>query len=127
MLNGTTDLAMSMTSAAQMALEGSALAVEDEACDGEGYYAIISKVLMTGNWYDGLVALYVENENELVEGDELVVYGKFAGAVIKLDEDKYTVTPTLTAGKVAKGQTYTITVAAGAKNITKSVVIPDGE
>lgn len=124
MLNGTTDLAMSMTGAAQMALEGSALAVEDEACDGEGYYAIISKVLMTGNWYDGLVALYVENENELVEGDELVVYGKFAGAVIKLDEDKYTVTPTLTGGKVAKGQTYTITVAAGAKNITKSVVIP---
>lgn len=120
MLNGTTDLAMSMTGAAQMTLEGSALAVEDVACDGEGYYAIISKVLMTGNWYDGLVAVVVENEDELTAGDELVVYGKFAGAIVKLDAEKYTVDPALTGGKLAAGE-HTITVKGA--NITKTFTV----
>ena len=120
MLNGTTDLAMSMTGAAQMTLEGSALAVEDVACDGEGYYAIISKVLMAGNWYDGLVALVVENEDELVAGDELVFYGKFAGAIVKLDADKYTVSPALVGGKLAAGA-HTITVTGA--NITKAFTV----
>ena len=124
MLNGTTDLSMSMTGVAQTALEGTALAVEDETCDGDGYYAIISKVLMTGNWYDGLVALVVENEEDLAEGDELVVYGKFAGAIIRLTSDKYTVAPTLTGGKVAKDTAYTITVNVGEdKTITKAFTV----
>lgn len=120
MLNGTTDLAMSMTGAAQMTLEGSALAVEDVACDGEGYYAIISKVLTTGNWYDGLVALVVENEDELAVGDELVVYGKFAGTIVKLDADKYTVTPALTGGKLDAAD-YKITVEGA--NISKEFTV----
>ena len=92
MLNGTTDLAMSMTGAAQMTLEGSALAVEDEACDGEGYYAIISKVLTNGKWYDGLVGLVIEDGDSLTSGEKLTVYGKFAGiGNILIDESKYSV------------------------------------
>ena len=54
MLNGTTDLSMSMTGASQMTLEGSALAVESENCEEEGYYAIISKVLTDDKITDGL-------------------------------------------------------------------------
>lgn len=93
MLNGTTDLAMSMTGAAQMTLEGSALAVEDEVCDGDGYYAIISKVLMSGNWYDGLVELIIENADALEVGDPVVVYGRFAGSGnVLIDNAKLTIT-----------------------------------
>ena len=123
MLNGTTDLAMSMTGAAQMTLEGSALAVEDEACDGEGYYAIISKVLTTGEWYDGIVDILVENEDALEEGDALVVYGQLSGAIARIDDDKYTVTPALVDGKVANNTKYTVSVVMGAKTITKEVTV----
>ena len=110
MLNGTTDLAMSMTGAAQMTLEGSALAVEDVACDGEGYYAIISKVLTSGNWYDDLLDIIVDGDSAVVDYIP-VVYGKFGNGSIALLKNKNLVfTPALVDGKFASAADYTITI-----------------
>lgn len=85
MLNGTTDLSMSMTGAAQMALEGSALAVESKDCDGDGYYAIISKVITTASVADGLnaiaVAEFADRDEVLLE--PLKVMGKYEGKGVK--------------------------------------------
>ena len=85
MLNGTTDLSMSMTGAAQMALEGSALAVESADCDGEGYYAIISKVLTNAKITDGLVNIGVVafDERDEVVGQPLTVMGMYTGVGAK--------------------------------------------
>ena len=58
MLNGTTDLSMTMTGATQMALEGSALAVNDADCENnDGYYAIIDKVINGQNYMTNLANL----------------------------------------------------------------------
>ena len=85
MLNGTTDLSMSMTGAAQMALEGSALAVESKDCDGDGYYAIISKVITSASVVDGLntiaVAAFADRDEALIE--PLKVMGKYEGKGVK--------------------------------------------
>ena len=116
MLNGTTDLAMSMTGAAQMTLEGSALAVEDEACDGDGYYAIISKVLTSANWYDGLVAIEIENGDELGHGDPIAVYGKFEGTkkYVLIDPANYEITQGVDENRLAiGGGTVTVVVKDG--------------
>ena len=126
MLNGTTDLAMSMTGAAQMTLEGSALAVEDEACDGEGYYAIISKVLTTGEWYDGLVEIYVEGADDLAVGDPVVVYGRFAGAGnVIIDNTKLTITG-VENGVVSEGASEVVVKVTGKEDITTTVTIEAG-
>ena len=85
MLNGTTDLSMSMTGAAQMALEGSALAVESADCDGEGYYAIISKVLTNAKITDGLATIGVVafDERDEIVGQALTVMGMYTGVGAK--------------------------------------------
>lgn len=81
MLNGTTDLSMSMTGASQMTLEGSALAVESENCEEEGYYAIISKVLTDDKITDGLKKIGVAEFDDRASAlaYPLTVMGFYAG------------------------------------------------
>lgn len=81
MLNGTTDLSMSMTGASQMTLEGSALAVESENCEEEGYYAIISKVLTDDKITDGLKKIGVAEFDDRASAlaYPLIVMGFYAG------------------------------------------------
>ena len=124
MLNGTTDLAMSMTGAAQMTLEGSALAVEDLACDGEGYYATISKVLMAGNWYDDLLDIIVDGDSAVVDAFP-VVYGRFGNGSISLLKNKNLVfTPSLTTeGKFASAGNHVISIDG--INITQDVEVAE--
>ena len=44
---------------------------------------------MTGNWYDGLVDIKIENGDALEAGDVVVVYGRYAGAgYVLLDNTK---------------------------------------
>lgn len=85
MLNGTTDLSMSMTGASQMALEGSALAVESANCDNDGYYAIISKVITNAKITDGLnkIGVTAYDDREEMNGDVLVVNGYYEGVGVK--------------------------------------------
>ena len=81
MLNGMTDLSMSRTGASQMTLEGSALAVESENCEEEGYYAIISKVLTDDKITDGLKKIGVAEFDDRASAlaYPLTVMGFYAG------------------------------------------------
>ena len=101
MLNGTMDFSMTMTGAAQTAIEGSALAVESVDCEnGSSYYAIISEVLFDTNWYDELEGVFVEGSEIEVEiplggniNVPLTVFGAFKGNTMKrLNPDQYTIT-----------------------------------
>ena len=123
MLNGTTDLSMSMTGASQMALEGSALAVESADCDGEGYYAIISKVLTNAKITDGLLTIGVVSydEREEVVDQPLVVMGRYEGVgAKKIASAAVTVTG---AGVVYNEATGIITLATEASEEAIEVTV----
>ena len=108
MLNGTTDLSMTMTGATQMALEGSALAVNDADCENnDGYYAIIDKVITNAKWFDNLASLVASPATyaDYVAEITLQVYGVYANGARKLiAPEKLKVTApqgaTYAAGKV---------------------------
>lgn len=95
MLNGTTDLSMSMTGASQMALEGNALAVESANCDGDGYYAVISKVIEGAKLTDDLnkIAVAAFDSREEALAAPIVVKGMFEGKGVRnLPSDAVTMT-----------------------------------
>lgn len=80
LLNGSQEIAMSMTGAANTPFEGSALAAKGEGCDGDGIYAEIIEVI-NDRGYDKLVALIVEDSEDVsmakTDVKELKVYGRF--------------------------------------------------
>lgn len=123
MLNGTTDLSMSMTGASQMALEGSALAVESANCDNDGYYAIISKVITNASIVDGLnsIAVTPYDDREEVLAEALVVMGKYEGVgVKKIPAKAITVTGEGVTYDAATGM-ITLTEGAATEAITVTV------
>lgn len=78
MLNGTMELAMSMTGASQTAIEGSALAVTSADClADEDYYAIISEVMDNANPFEGLKMIAIDADSGVIMADP--------GDKIKLD------------------------------------------
>lgn len=103
MLNGTMDFSMTMTGAAQTAIEGTALAVESVDCEnGSSYYAIISEIIFDSNWYDELEGLFVEGSEIEVNiplttnvAVPLTVFGAFKGGSMKiLNNTQYTIAKT---------------------------------
>lgn len=125
-LDGTFDLSMAMSAAATMSLAGTALAVDSGSCDGAGIYAEIIEVETNSNASTGLKDIIVD-EDCLVAGKEPAVYGLYSdGHISPLDADDYTVTPALTDGKFAAGQTYTFSVKDKNDNdvVTDTVAIP---
>ena len=90
MLNGTMEMSMTMTGASQTAIEGSALAVTSADClADEDYYAIISEVMDSESYWDGLKFIAIDadagqiiaNEGEKVR---LSVYAIFENGLPKL-------------------------------------------
>lgn len=93
-LNGNTEISMSMTGSSQTNIEGQALAVEPTECDEGGYYAIISKVIKNTTWTSNLAGLAIDNANHLKKGDYLTVYGVFYGIGTRpLTSEQYVVLP----------------------------------
>ena len=78
-LDGAFDLSMAMSSAATMSLNGTALAVDDGTCDGEGIYAEIVEYIAANNIKDGLEGIQVEEDayttTEMAVGTQIVTYG----------------------------------------------------
>lgn len=125
-LDGTFDLSMAMSAAATMSLAGTALAVENGSCDNNGIYAEIIEVETNSTAATGLKDIIVD-EDCLEDGKEPAVYGLYVdGHISPLDADDYKVTPALTDGKFAAGQTYTFSVENkdGEAIVTDTVVIP---
>ena len=110
-LDGQFDLSMAMTSAATIALNGTALAVDAGGCEDDGIYAEIVQVL-TGSTYTskGIRMIAVDPESA-VAGSVPVVYGLYnngsTGLILNSD---LTFTPALNSGKFAASQTYKVTL-----------------
>lgn len=62
-LNGSQEISMTMTGASNTAFEGSALAVEEDGCDGKAYYAEILEILFNARWYDNVRSIQIEDSD----------------------------------------------------------------
>lgn len=98
-LNGTVDLAMNMSSAATINLEGNALAYGAD-CEGAQYAEITE--FLNASIYDGYEKLVFENADALKVGDTPVVYAVGAKKIPMLvDNTAITFTPALEEGVIA--------------------------
>ena len=110
-LDGQFDLSMAMTSAATIALNGTALAVDAGGCEDDGIYAEIVQVL-EGSTYSskGIRMIAVDPESAVKESIP-VVYGLYNnGSTGLIPNSDLTFAPTLSGGKFATGQTYKVTL-----------------
>ena len=110
-LDGQFDLSMAMTSAATIALNGTALAVDAGGCEDDGIYAEIVQVL-TGSTYTskGIRMIAVDPESA-VAGSVPVVYGLYNnGSTGLIPNSDLTFAPVLNSGKFAASQTYKVTL-----------------
>ena len=120
LLNGSQEIAMSMTGAANTPFEGSALAAKGEGCDGDGIYAEIIEVI-NDRTYKDLTAIVVEDSEDFAtmaqgETKEIRVFGRFedtAPALIPASQ--------VTASSSPEG----ITVADGILTVGDSVSAGD--
>lgn len=124
LLNGSQEISLSMTGAANTPLEGSALASKGEGCDGDGIYAEIIEVI-NGRTYNDLAELKIQNsEDELIlyvgETYRMNVYGRFKDSYFaKINNTKLDITSTAPE-YVSVDSTGLIT----AKQKTYGVIIP---
>lgn len=116
-LDGNFDLSMAMSSAASISLAGTALAVDDGTCEGNGIYAEIVEVETGSTSATGLKEIIID-EDTLVVGAVPGVYGLYADGHISAISD-YSVTPALNDGKFA-ANTYTFTVGGISDTVTIS-------
>ena len=120
LLNGSQEIAMSMTGAANTPFEGSALASKGEGCDGDGIYAEIIEVI-NDRTYKDLKAIVIEDSEDFAtmaqgETKEIRVFGRFedtAPALIPASQ--------VTASSSPEG----ITVADGILTVGDSVSAGD--
>lgn len=86
-LNGSQEISMTMTGASNTAFEGSALAVEEDGCDGKAYYAEILEILFNARWYDNVRSIQIEDSDVTVKAGAvnmgLDVYAIYANALPK--------------------------------------------
>ena len=82
-LDGQFDLTLNMTSAASIALNGTALAVSSGDCGGEDYYAEIVEKVDGADWRANLKDIVIDPEH-LTAGEAPVVFGISNGGSIFL-------------------------------------------
>lgn len=86
-LNGSQEISMTMTGASNTAFEGSALAVEEDGCDGKAYYAEILEILFNARWYDNVRSIQIEDNDVTIKAGTvnmgLDVYAIYANALPK--------------------------------------------
>ena len=104
---GNQDLTLTATSAATVALTGSALAINStDSCEEAPYYGTMTQEIYNEKWQDNVIAIAVEN-SEIALAQEatetLVVRAVFGGAIAsqRQDNSNFTFaienTPTMTA------------------------------
>ena len=93
LLNGSQEINMSMTGAANTPFEGSALATKGTDCDGDGIYAEIIEII-TGRTYKSIVDMKIQDSDDILylkQGQiyDLKVFGRFSDSYFaKLDNSK---------------------------------------
>lgn len=106
-LDGSQDLTMNASSAANVSLSGSALAVSggDVSCETDSYYATMTEELTGAQWQDNVIALAVENNDiELATNatETLKVYAVFGNNM---------------ASQLKDNSNFTFAVEGGGSNI----------
>ena len=114
-LDGTFDLAMAMSSAASMNLNGTALAVDNGSCDGAGIYAEIVEVITNSTVMTGLVDVVADPDDQIA-GEQPVIYGRYSdGHISAIGPEFYTV--------AVNGGTGTISAKTLTDNVTNYITI----
>lgn len=111
-LDGQFDLTLNMTSAATVALNGTALAVSSGDCEGDDYYAEVIEKLEGADWTQGLKDFVIDPEH-LTVGETPVIYGIYNNGSIKFIDstsDGITYAPTLNEGKWSAAGQQTVTI-----------------
>lgn len=109
-LDGQFDLSMAMTSAATIALNGTALAVDAGGCEDDGIYAEIVQVLDGATYASKGIRMIAIDPESAVSGAVPVVYGLYSnGSTGLIPNEDLTFNPELAAGKFA-ANTYTVTL-----------------
>ena len=97
-LDGQFDLTLNMTSAASIALNGTALAVSSGDCGGEDYYAEIVEKVDGSDWRANLKDIVIDPE-QLKAGEAPVVFGISNGGSIFLIPNENIAKQETTAGE----------------------------
>ena len=110
-LDGQFDLSMAMTSAATIALNGTALAVDAGGCEDDGIYAEIVQVLEGSTYSSKGIRMIAVDPESAVAGSVPVVYGLYNnGSTGLIPNSDLTFAPALNSGKFTASQTYKVTL-----------------
>ena len=96
LLNGTQEISMNMTGAANTPFEGSALAANAEGCEGEGIYAEIVEIVEGANWANQIVGLKIDGGMDALraanKATDLAIYALYGGSYAPklLDSNDFT-------------------------------------
>ena len=121
-LEGSMDISLSSSGAAQIPFSGQALVTMEESCEGGGYYAVVKEFETSANWYDNLVAFALEGSDSIsIVKDttkKLNIYGIYSNGSAKLiKSSNLKFTATSGAGTVSDG-VLTAANTAGTGTIT---------
>lgn len=121
-LEGSMDISLSSSGAAQIPFSGQALVTMEESCEGGGYYAVVKEFETSANWYDNLVAFALEGSDSIsIVKDttkKLNIYGIYSNGSAKLiKSSNLKFTATSGAGTVSDG-VLTAADTAGTGTIT---------
>jgi hypothetical protein len=121
-LEGSMDISLSSSGAAQIPFSGQALVTMEESCEGGGYYAVVKEFETSANWYDNLVAFALEGSDSIsIVKDttkKLNIYGIYSNGSAKLiKSSNLKFTATSGAGTVSDG-VLTAADTAGSGTIT---------
>jgi hypothetical protein len=123
-LEGSMDISLSSSGAAQIPFSGQALVTMDASagCDNGGYYAVVKKFESNANWYDNLVAFALEGSDSIsIAADAtkvLNIYGIYSNGSAKLvKSSNLKFTATSGAGTVSNG-VLTAASSAGSGTVT---------
>ena len=109
-LDGQFDLSMAMTSAATIALNGTALAVDAGGCEDDGIYAEIVQVLEGSTYSSKGIRMIAIDPESAVAGQTPVVYGLYGnGSTGLIPNADLTFEPALSEGKFA-ANTYNVSL-----------------
>ena len=109
-LDGQFDLSMAMTSAATIALNGTALAVDAGGCEDDGIYAEIVQVLEGSTYSSKGIRMIAVDPESAVAGSVPVVYGLYGnGSTGLIPNADLTFEPALSEGKFA-ANTYNVSL-----------------
>lgn len=118
-LDGNQDLNLTATSAATISLTGNALGVESgDSCEEDPYYGTMTEEIFGSSWKDNVIALAVENADDLSVGDTIIVYAVYGGATAsnRVANDNFTFAKE--SGTVVIGADGKITSGTGTVSIT---------